>query len=286
MQNRHNQAADRVNLDNHDNGQAGVKSPVAEKVSGKVAKLYHATGVRGFSEEELVLKYAPLVLKMVHRIAPIVRSVVDFDDLKNVGYLALVQAARAFDSDLGVAFEVYCKHRVRGAILDELRKNSPVTRTVYAKWKKLERAIQDLEDKLSRTPTETEIAASIGTTVNGYRELLDDLRLVAYVSLDEISSQESDAGEFTPFQLADLHQVDPAGQASARDLQELVRNRITQMNPQQRKILTLYYYEGLRFKDIAAILKVSESRICQIHTESIMVLRAFLDREQSLADKI
>lgn len=275
-----------MNLENHDAPRTDVKSYVPEKVSGKVAKLYHTSGIKGFSEEELVLKYAPLVLKMVHRIAPIVRSVVDFDDLKNVGYMALVQAARSFDPDLGVAFEVYCKHRVRGAILDELRRNSPVTRTVYSKWKKLERTIQNEEDKLGRAPTEAEIATALGTTVNGYRELLDQLRLVAYVSLDEISSQESDAGEFTPFQLADLHQVDPAGQVSARDLQELVRARVLQMNPQQKKILTLYYYEGLRFKDIAALLKVSESRICQIHTEAIMVLRAFLDREQSLVNKL
>ncbi|MBI4659602.1 MAG: FliA/WhiG family RNA polymerase sigma factor [Verrucomicrobia bacterium] len=254
-------------------------------MSGKVARLYHATNIKGFSEDELVLKYAPLVLKMVHRIAPIVRSVVDFDDLKNVGYLALVQAARAFDPDLGVAFEVYCKYRVRGAILDELRRNSPVTRTVYSKWKKLERTIQDLEDKLGHPPSEGEVAAALGITVNGYRELLDELKLVAYVSLDEISSQESDLGEFTPFQLADLHQVDPAGQVTARDLQELVRDRILQMSPQHRKILTFYYYEGLRFKDIAALMNVSESRICQIHTEAIMALRAFLDREQSLVNK-
>lgn len=280
-----NQEAKQVNLANHDHAETDVKNYVAERVSGKVAKLYQATGVKGYSEDELVLKYAPLVLKMVHRIAPIVRSVVDFDDLKNVGFLALVQAARAFDSEVGVAFEVYCKHRVRGAILDELRRNSPVTRTVYSKWKKLERVIQDQEDKLGRAPTEAEVSEALGITINGYRELLDELRLVAYVSLDEISSQESDGGDFTPFQLADLHQVDPAGQATAKDLQELIRDRILQMNPQHRKILTLYYYEGLRFKDIALLLSVSESRICQIHTEAVMVLRAFLDREQNLINK-
>ncbi len=274
-----------MNLDNDDSTRSDVKSHVAEKVCGKVAKLYHATGVKGYSEDELVVKYAPLVLKMVHRIAPIVHAVVDFDDLKSVGYVALVQAARSFDSELGVAFEVYCKHRVRGAILDELRKNSPVTRTVYSKWKKLERTIQEQEEKLGRPPTEVEIATALGTSVNGYRGLLDELKLVAYVSLDEISSQENDGGEYTPFQLADLHQEDPAGQASARDLQQLVRERILKMNPQQRKILTLYYYEGLRFKDIPAHVNVSESRICQIHTEAILVLRAFLDRERNLVNK-
>ena len=230
----------------------------------------------------MVVKYAPLVLKMVHRIAPIVHAVVDFDDLKSVA-TSRWSSARSFDSELGVAFEVYCKHRVRGAILDELRKNSPVTRTVYSKWKSSNG--QSKSGKRRRPPTEAEIATALGTSVHGYRELLDELKLVAYVSLDEISSQENDGGEYTPFQLADLHQEDPAGQATARDLQQLVRERILQMNPQQRKVLTLYYYEGLRFKDIAALVNVSESRICQIHTEAILGLRAFLDREQNMVNK-
>ncbi len=262
-----------------------MESRVSKSLPDKVVKLYRKTCIKDYTEDELVVKYAPLVLKMVHRIAPITRSVVDFEDLKNVAYFALVQAARSFDPELGVAFEVYCKHRIRGAILDELRKNSSVTRSVYSRWKKLERAIQDLEDRLGQPPEESEIAASLNISVDEYRALLDDLRLVAYVSLDEISDPESESGDFIPFQLEDLHQVDPAGQASTRDLQNLIRDRILQMTPQQKKTLTLYYYEGLRFKDIAVLLRVSESRICQIHTEAILSLRAFLDREDSLADK-
>jgi RNA polymerase sigma factor for flagellar operon FliA len=223
-----------------------------------------------------------LVLKMVHRIAPITRAVVDFEDLKSVAYFALVQSARSFDPELGVAFEVYCRPRVRGAIVDELRKNSTVARSVYSKWKKLERAIQEQEDKLGRAPTELEITTALGVSIHEYRELLDDLKLVSFVSLDEICAQESDANDFTPYQLEDVHQTDPAGQASNQDLQELIRARLLQMTPQQRKVLSLYYYEGLRFKDIAMLLNLSESRICQIHTESILALRAFLDRKESL----
>lgn len=270
---------------NNPNASADEKTPV-QTLPARALKAYQSAGIKELSEEDLVHKYAPLVLKMVHRIAPITRSVVDFDDLKNVGYFALVQAARAFDPEMGVAFEVYCKHRVRGAILDELRKNSPVTRGAYSKWKKLERAIQELEEKLSRTPTEAETAGSLGISINEYRQLLDDLRLVSYVSLDEISSQSSEGNDFTPFQLEDLHQQDPASQASTRDLQEIIREHILEMSPQQKKVLTLYYYEGLRLKDIALLLNVSESRICQVHTESILLLRAFLDKEQSLVDRV
>lgn len=275
-----------MNPEIHDNSRDDVGRQVSKRFPDRVLKLYRKAGIKEYSEDELVVKYAPLVLKMVHRIAPITRAVVDFEDLKNVAYFALVQSARSFDPDLGVAFEVYCKHRIRGAILDELRKNSSVTRSVYTKWKKLERAIQEQEDKLGHPPTEAEIACSLDISIDEYRVLLDDLRLVSYVSLDEISAQETDSGDFIPYQLEDLHQVDPAGQASARDLEELIRNRILQMTPQQKKILTLYYYEGLRFKDIAILMSVSESRICQIHTEAILALRAFLDREASLADKI
>ena len=271
-----------MNPESNDRLGTGLERNPAERFRGSVLKLYRKAGIKEYSEDELVTKYAPLVLKMVHRIAPITRTVVDFEDLKNVAYFALVQSARSFDPEMGVAFEIYCKHRIRGAILDELRKNSSVTRSVYSKWKKMERAIQAQEDKLGRSPTEAEISASLGVSIDEYRTLLDELRLVSYVSLDEISSNETDSGDFIPFQLEDLHQVDPAGLASARDLQELLRNRILQMSSQQKKTLTLYYYEGLRFKDIAILMKVSESRICQIHTEAVLALRAFLDREENL----
>jgi RNA polymerase sigma factor FliA len=274
-----------VNSENHDKSEAVIENHPPEALAGRVAKLYQRGTVKDYSEDELVVKYTPLVVKMVHRIAPVIHPVVDFEDLKNVAYFALVQSARAFDPELGVAFEVYCKHRIRGAILDELRKNSTVTRTAYSKWKKLERTIQDQEEKLGRPATEAELATVLEISVPEYRELLDEVKLVVYVSLDEISSHDSESSDFIPFQLEDLHQIDPAGQASARDLQELIRHRIMQMSPQHRKILTLYYYEGLRLKDIALLLKVSESRICQIHTEAILALRAFLDKEEKLVNK-
>ena len=256
-----------------------------DSLGTKAARLYQRAGIKLCPEEELVTRYAPLVLKMVHQIAPMTRSVVDFDDLKSVAFCALVQSARSFDPNLGVAFEVYCKHRIRGSILDELRKNSAVKRSVYSKWRKLNHAVQELEDRLGKPATEIEIAAALGISIDEYRALLDSVKLVGYVSLDEISSQENDAGDFIPFQLEDIHQSNPADQTSLRDLQQTIRNRILEMSPQQKKVLSLYYYEGLRFKDIATLLKVTESRICQIHTEAIVSLRAFLEREANTVNK-
>jgi RNA polymerase sigma factor FliA len=274
-----------VNQEEHDKSLVDVEGQTPGKVPRNLFKVYQRVDIKEHSEEELVNKYTPMVLKLVHRIAPMTRSVVDIEDLKNVAFFALVQSARTFDPEFGVAFEVYCRPRLRGAILDEIRKNSSFTRSAYAKWKKLERAIQDQEEKLGRPPTEVDMAAALGISVYEYRDLLDDLRLVAYVSLDELMDRETESGDFTPYQLEDLHQTDPAHQSSVRDLQQIVRERILQMTPKQKKVLTLYYYEGLRFKDIAILLKVSESRICQIHTEAILSLRAFLDREESLVNK-
>lgn len=260
--------------------EAGVDS-----LGSKAVRLYQRAGIKQCPEEELVSRYAPFVLKMVHQIAPMTQSVVDFDDLKSVAFTALVQSARSFDPNLGVAFEVYSKHRIRGSILDELRKNSTVKRSVYAKWRKLNHTIQELEERLGKPATEIEIAETLGIGIDEYRSLLDSIKLVGYVSLDELSSQENDSGDFIPFQLEDIHQSDPADQASLRDLQLLIRNRILEMSPQQKKVLSLYYYEGLRFKDIATLLKVTESRVCQIHTEAIVSLRAFLEREANMANK-
>lgn len=274
-----------MNPEDHDQSGRAPAQPAAGKLPGKVLKVYQRVSVKEFSEEDLIAKYTPMVLKLAHRIAPITRSVVDIEDLKSVAYFALVQCARSFDPEIGVAFEVYCRPRIRGAILDEIRKNSSFTRSAYAKWKNMEKAIQEQEEKLGRPPTEVEMAAALGISVSEYRDLLDELRLVAYVSLDELSERETESGDYTPYQLEDLHQTDPAHQTGVRDLQQLIRERILQMTPQQKKILTLYYYEGLRFKDIAALLKVSESRICQIHTEAVLSLRAFLDREESLVNK-
>jgi RNA polymerase sigma factor for flagellar operon FliA len=270
-----------LNQDNSELTASMVPGETREKLATPALRAYHQVCLKKLSEDEIVAKYAPLALKMVHRIAPLTDSIVDFDDLKNVAFFALVQCIRSFDPEIGVAFEVYCRARVRGAILDEIRKNYSVSRTVYGKWKALQEKLQDLTEHLSRQPTEAEIAENLGVSTDQYRNLLDELRPVAFVSLDSISG-ESELDDGAPFQLEDLTQSDPSDQTGTRDLQSVIRSRLGEMPAQQRKILTLYYYEDLRFKDIAALMGLTESRICQIHTEAILALRGFLDRQERL----
>jgi RNA polymerase sigma factor for flagellar operon FliA len=184
---------------------------------------------------------------------------------------------------LGVVFEAYARMRIRGAILDEIRKSQPLPRSVYSRRRELESSLESLRIELNRQPTEEEIATRIGTTVDGYRDLLDQLRPIIFVPLHQMLEGEDEfGGGGHEYNSADLNQEDPSEQAGRHELHELIRDRIQQLNRQQQKVLLLFYYEGLRMKDIAELMNVSESRVCQVNTEAILSLRAFLRRRERI----
>ena len=247
----------------------------------KAARAYQKTNLTESNEEELLQSYAPVISQMVHRFAPLVRVTVDVDDLKNIASLALIQAAHAYDPGRGMSFESYARMRIRGSILDEIRKSQPLSRAVYSRRKELETTIETLRVELNRQPTEEEIAGRIGIEVTQYRQLLDKLRPVIFVPLHQLLEGEDDfGGSNNERHAADLTQEDPSEQAIRHELHELIRDRIQQLNRQQQKVLLLFYYEGLRMKDIAELLNVSESRVCQINTEAVLSLRSYLQRRE------
>ncbi len=251
---------------------AGVP-PVA-----RAARMYHRMSLTESTEEELMAKHAPMIHQLVHRFAPLARVIVDVDDLRSIACMALLQAAHTFDPQLGVAFEVYGRMRVRGAILDEIRKAQPLSRTVYSRRRELEKAIEGLRVELVRQPTEEEIAARLGIPLTGYHQMLDDLRPVTFVPIHQMLEGDEDFGA-AGHMVEDLNQPDPASKAITRELYVLIRERILQLPKQHQKVLTLFYYEGLRMKDIGELLGVSESRVCQINTEAVLSLRSYLRRK-------
>lgn len=253
---------------------------VSVGLSSKVYSTYQKASPLEISEEELLENYATIIAQMVHRFAPIVRSAVDIEDLKSIASMAVIQASRAFNPALGVAFEAYCRIRIRGSILDELRRTQPLTRSVISKRKELERTIQALSEEVKRQPTEEEISEKLGVSLDEYHALLEELRPVVFVPIDQPMDEDDDfpGGQ----QLQDITQIGPDDRAAAHDLQALIRDRLMQMPANHKKVLTLFYYEELRLKDIAALLKVSESRVCQIHTEAIISLRAYLQRKEKV----
>jgi len=249
--------------------------------SARAAKAYQKTALTEATEEDLLQGYAKVINQMVHRYAPLVRVSVDVDDLRNIACMALLQAAHSFDPSRGVPFEIYARMRIRGSILDEIRKHQPLSRTVYSRRRDLERSIEELRIELNRQPSEEEIAARLGTSVAQYHALLDQLQPVIFVPIHQMLEGEDDFGA-AGHQVEDLNHGGPVDQTVTKELHELIRERIIELPKQHQKVLALFYYEGLRMKDIAELLGVSESRICQINTEAVLSLRAYLSKKEKI----
>lgn len=155
-----------------------------------------------------------------------------------------------------------------------------MSRTEYSRRRELENSIESLRIELNRQPTEEEVANRLGITVNEYRNLLDRLRPIIFVPLHQMLEGEDDFGGSHEQSTADLTQEDPSEQTGRRELHVLIRERIGQLNRQQQKVLLLFYYEGLRMKDIAELMNISESRVCQINTEAVISLRSYIKRRE------
>lgn len=228
------------------------------------------------SEDDLIRRYAPLVIRTVQRYCPALPPGTDLDDWVNMGLFALVQAWRTYDPLRGASFPHFARIRIKNAIFDELRRISPLSRGDHARRQSLEEAIDDLSQELGRPPEENEIAAKLGVSVSEYHKLLDRLRGVVFESLSEPTFLASD--ELPSRELADVNQPCPADQLLNRELQDELRKRILQLPDAQRKVLHMFYFEGLRLKDIGELLGFTEARACQIHVQAVSALRAYFKR--------
>ena len=242
---------------------------------------YHKQSSNADTENALVQKYIPLVSAVMGRLAMTLPDHVDRDDLYSVGMIGLLQAMRNYNPACGTSFETYARVRIRGAMLDELRRMDWVPRTIHEKARKLKAVMIELEQKLGETPTETQMAKAMKLTAKEYTELLDEIRPAAFVCLDAVSSSEDgDAGPLYEV-IADLAGESPVEQASNNELKQVVFERLKELPEMQRKVLALYYVEDLHLREIAEVFGLTESRICQIHSQAILAIRAFVQRFES-----
>jgi len=236
---------------------------------------YSNSGHGSTLENNLVEQYLPLVKTIVGRLAISLPSHVSGDDLYSAGLVGLLNALRRFDSSSGSSFESYARVRIRGAIFDELRRIDWVPRSVHGKAKKVEKAMQVFTQRTGQIPTDEEMGKELNLTPEGYQELLDEIRPITYVCLDCVQGdddQNADSHEF----IADDSQVDPGIGASVREMAGLIADRLKQLPEMQRKVLALYYFEDLRLREIAEAFGVTESRICQVHAQAILAIKALL----------
>lgn len=224
----------------------------------------------------MVEQYLPLVRNVVGRLALTLPPHVDGEDLYSAGLGGLLNAVRQYDPRAGTAFETYARLRIRGSVFDELRRMDWVPRSIHTKARKVQATLQHLEQISGRLPTDEEMAEELELSTAAYRKLLEQIRPVTFVCLDSALNQEHDDSISPHESMADLRQENPLEGTFRREMAGLIAERIKALPETQRRVLALYYYEDMRLREIAEIFDLTESRICQIHAQAILAIKAFL----------
>lgn len=239
------------------------------------AKKFKTTGKRvdRRTKEKLIIEYSPLIKFIAQKIAVRLPSNIEFDDLVSSGVIGLMDAIDKYDPTRDNKFKTYAEFRIRGAILDELRAQDWVPRSVREKAKQLERAHSKLEQQLSRLPTEDELIDELKISKEEYFELLNQVKSVSILSLDEAGSFNSSDRKNLLNLLDSCKVPNPISELNLKGVKEIVTKAIESLPEKQRLVLSLYYYEDLNLKEIGEVLDVTESRVSQLHTQAIMWLR-------------
>ncbi|RJQ74377.1 FliA/WhiG family RNA polymerase sigma factor [Pseudonocardiaceae bacterium YIM PH 21723] len=223
--------------------------------------------------DRLVLHYAPLVKYVAGRVGTGLPAHVDVADLVQSGIFGLVDAIEKFEPERGLKFETYAMQRIRGAILDDLRAQDWVPRSVRSRARDVERALERLEARLQRTATDTELADELGITLTELRELYAQLQLTSLVALDELIAAGRGTASLAET-LPDDRAEDPVATLVDLDNRRQLADAIAQLSERDRVVVTLYYFENLTLAEIGRVLGVTESRVCQLHTRAVLRLRS------------
>lgn len=256
-------------------------APGTEVRSKQVSKCYGRVIPGSEAEDELVQRHLTLVRQVVGRLAMNMPSHVDIDDLYSSGLVGLLNGVRQFDPNGGSSFESYARVRIRGAVFDELRRLDWVPRSVHDKARKVQATMQQLEQASGEPASDEQMAQALKLSVSEYHELLDEIRPATFVCLDAAPSVEDDDDSSRHDRIADESQPDPMDTTARREMAAMIAERMKRLPDMQRKVLALYYFEDLRLREIAEAFGVTESRICQIHSQAILAIRSFLKQQEA-----
>jgi RNA polymerase sigma factor for flagellar operon FliA len=233
--------------------------------------MYTATGT--LDTNARITTFAPLVRRMAHHLAARLPSSVQIDDIIQAGMIGLMDAAARFEESQGNQFETYATQRIRGAMLDELRSNDWLPRSTRKSLRRIESAMHKLEQRLGRAPSEIELAKELGVPLGEYQSMLQEARGYELLHLEDFSRDDDD--DFLERNLPDDRENPFERYKDARFRAALVE-AIEHLPEREKLLMGLYYEQELNFKEIAAVLEVSESRICQLHSQAVARLRTKL----------
>jgi RNA polymerase sigma factor FliA len=227
--------------------------------------------------DRLILTYSPLVKYVAGRLGSGLPAHVDEGDLVSYGLLGLIGAIERYDPSRDIKFETYAIARIKGAIIDELRALDWVPRSVRSRAREIERAISELEAKTGVAPTDEQIAAKIGISVDELEESLADISRSSIAALDELWSVSGEGDQISLMDtIEDESGPRPEAALDQTEMREALADAIARLPEREKLVVTLYYYEELTLREIGEVLGVTESRISQLHTKAILRLKARL----------
>lgn len=224
--------------------------------------------------QQCIEKFAPMVKRIAHHLMARLPASVQLSDMVQAGLIGLVDAAGRYENSQGVQFETYAAQRIRGAMLDELRAHDWVPRGVRKTQRKIDDAQSKLEQVLGRPPLESEIAEQLGVAIEDYRDMLADTYAFQMVHVDDFEHDGEDAEFLDRNCPADYE--DPLAKLSDARFRAALVSAIELLPEREKLLMGLYYEKELNFKEIAAVLGVTESRVCQLHSQAVTRLRGKL----------
>jgi RNA polymerase sigma factor for flagellar operon FliA len=237
--------------------------------------MYTAKGRLETSHNDVMLKqYSPLVRRLAHQMIAKLPANVEVDDLIQVGMMGLNDALSRFDAAQGVMFETFATQRIRGAMLDELRGNDWMSRGNRRQQRSIEGAVRKLEQQFGRAPQESEIAGEMGVSLTEYQEMLGKVRGTQLVYLEDMSGDDG-SDDYLDRHVADSD-ANPLLMLQDQRMREALVAAIKHLPEREQYVMSMYYEHDMNLKEIAAVLGVTESRVCQLHSQSIARLRVKL----------
>jgi RNA polymerase sigma factor for flagellar operon FliA len=239
-----------------------------------VNEMYTAQGT--LSMDAQLKQYLPMVKRLAHHLLGKLPANVEFDDMFQAGMIGLMDAIGRYEEGLGTQFETYANQRIRGSMLDELRNNDWLPRSVRKSQRAIQSAMSKLEQQLGRAPTEGEIARAMNISLARYQELLQEAKGSQLFYFDDYQADD-DSGNYLDRHMAGSDTSnDPVTKLNDKRFRAELTKHIAGLPEREKQLMGLYYEQELNFREIAVVMGVTESRICQLHTQAVNRLRANL----------